>query len=392
MSRTVAQIPYGQNGTTKFPVYTYRPRETGVGGDHSTSGAPTVPGSPVQYACQKNFVIMITDGEPTKDDFDSSAPTTPRRASAASRPDRNFNVDGETGADGIDEGSPTSTTSRVHAREGLPPGTSTATRRSTSTRLGFTTNAAANALLQKTATVAERSYHFTTTPSSLDLRSSPRSPTCRESQASRRDRAGTAPRKASSSTSPSVTPKESPYWEGTCAPTASTGAGDILDANDNCAIDDPRGNCFSGPFLPVSSSPPFWDAADELPAPASRNLYTSVLRGATPVPTLADFVAEVAPATTGVTATDLNIVWPLAATAPGSLAPNADEYAEELVANVRGCEFGTGVNSVACVAREGQLGDIFHSNPVVVGQPVYYNPIRHTVDGFKGLVEWSRPR
>ena len=32
---------------------------------------PTVPDSPVQWHCQKNFVMLITDGEPTKDDFDT---------------------------------------------------------------------------------------------------------------------------------------------------------------------------------------------------------------------------------------------------------------------------------------------------------------------------------
>ncbi|NQZ99912.1 MAG: hypothetical protein HRU01_25700, partial [Myxococcales bacterium] len=36
--------------------------------DGSSGGS--VPPSPLQYSCQKNFVLMITDGEPTKDDFD----------------------------------------------------------------------------------------------------------------------------------------------------------------------------------------------------------------------------------------------------------------------------------------------------------------------------------
>jgi type IV pilus assembly protein PilY1 len=48
--------------------------------------------------------------------------------------------------------------------------------------------------------------------------------------------------------------------------------------------------------------------------------------------------------------------------------------ADEIVQNVRGCVFGTGVSTdvsspSACTARSWLLGDIFHSNPVVVGSP-----------------------
>ena len=112
-----------------------------------------------------------------------------------------------------------------------------------------------------------------------------------------------------------------------------------------------------------------------------------MLRGATPVPTLADFGHEAAPRhQPAITATDLgHRVAAGGPTAPGSTATNADAVAAQLVANVRGCEFGTGVrNAWPATAREGQLGDIFHSNPVVVGQPVYFNPDPSYRDGFKG--------
>ena len=40
-----------------------------------------------------------------------------------------------------------------------------------------------------------------------------------------------------------------------------------------------------------------------------------------------------------------------------------------MIGNVRGCEFGTGANGVGCTERIWKLGDIFHSNPVVVPGP-----------------------
>jgi type IV pilus assembly protein PilY1 len=71
MSRDTTKIPVGKDLVTKFPKYVYKTDNTtsGNGGSYSTSGAPTVPDSPVQYSCQKNFVILLTDGEPTMDDF-----------------------------------------------------------------------------------------------------------------------------------------------------------------------------------------------------------------------------------------------------------------------------------------------------------------------------------
>jgi Tfp pilus tip-associated adhesin PilY1 len=80
--------------------------------------------------------------------------------------------------------------------------------------------------------------------------------------------------------------------------------------------------------------------------------------------------------TTGISAAELGItVWPYTPKPTTSVATSADQYAAELEANIRGCEFGTGItapSTVACVLRQAQLGDIFHSNPVVVGTPVLF--------------------
>jgi type IV pilus assembly protein PilY1 len=405
MSRNATDLPVGQNGTTQFPKYTYRPRETGAGGtggDHSTSGAPTVPDSPVQYACQKNFVIIITDGEPTKDDFDLSTDSTTTYNGFASF--SNLIGDYHTG-DGENEtvipGSCNCDSTGngegalylddiakfMHDNDFRPDLDGDQTLDVYT--VGFTTNAFANALLQKTALVGNGQYHFSNNAEQLS-----EAIITSITDVIEKSQSFTAATVPASRTAEGeqlyvslFTPKEdTAYWEGHLRSYRLTGSGDILDANGNCAIDDPSGDCFSGAFLPVTSNPPYWDAADEMPDPAARKLYTSVLRGATPTPEPAEFEAQVAPPTTGVTATDLNIVWPLATTAAGSIATNADQYAAEVVANVRGCEFGTGANSVACVERQGQLGDIFHSNPVVVGQPVYYESDPSFKLGFKSLV------
>ena len=79
MSRSGAtNRPKGVNGTP-FPAYPLRESD-------GTVNAP-VSRDPVQYDCQKNFIVMITDGEPTKDDFDNSNSERQHgaRASRASR-------------------------------------------------------------------------------------------------------------------------------------------------------------------------------------------------------------------------------------------------------------------------------------------------------------------
>jgi len=180
------------------------------------------------------------------------------------------------------------------------------------------------------------------------------------------------------------------YWDGHLRSYRLDGAGRILDANGLCAIDDPSGNCFSGAFLPVDQRPPYWDASDAMPAPTSRSLFTSVLRGASLDPDVVRFVHEAPVAgvlpSNAVAADDLGVIFPPAATPLGSIATDVEQYTDEIVASVRGCSFGTGANGVACVEREGQLPDIFHSNPVVVGQPVLFESDPSYKTGFKSLV------
>src|SRR6185436_5844929 len=63
MSRDVANIPLGKDGLTKFPAYTYDKHGTY---DTGSGQLPDIQ----QYGCQKDFVIIVTTGLGTKDDFD----------------------------------------------------------------------------------------------------------------------------------------------------------------------------------------------------------------------------------------------------------------------------------------------------------------------------------
>jgi type IV pilus assembly protein PilY1 len=392
MSRSSTDLPVGQNGITKFPAYSYvTDPNAGLGGNNSASGPPTVPASPVQYPCQKTFIIVITDGEPTKDDFDdsSSGRNTSKGFTSFANLIGDYNADGETETGQPDEGTLylDDVAKFMHEVDFRPDldGDQTVDIYT----VGFTTSPVANALLQKTAAVGNGLFFFSNSAEALST-----AIITAITDIIEKSQSFTAATVPASRTADGeqlyvslFTPKDATaYWEGHLRSYRLTGDGQILDSLGNCAIDDPSGNCFSGTFLPVTTRPPYWDAADEMPAPASRNLVTSVLRGATPAPVPADFTYQAVP-TTGISAAELNLLtWPLPTTPSGSVATNLDQYAGELVANVRGCQFGTGANGVACVLREGQLPDIFHSNPVVVGQPVLFEPDPSYKIGFKGLV------
>ena len=102
MSRTAADRPKGVNGTT-FPGYGYRTAPTGNYGP-STATASQIPADPVQYDCQKSFIVIITDGEPTKDNFVSAntGDNTSQGFSSFTGLIGNYNNDGEVEVGGTD--------------------------------------------------------------------------------------------------------------------------------------------------------------------------------------------------------------------------------------------------------------------------------------------------
>jgi len=64
--------PLGQDSSTKFDVYDELLDGSTAGSSSSYLADPMYdPGSGVYLNCRKNFVIVLTDGEPTRDDFDN---------------------------------------------------------------------------------------------------------------------------------------------------------------------------------------------------------------------------------------------------------------------------------------------------------------------------------
>ena len=380
MSRTDANRPFGKDAVTRFPKYVYRTDDTtssNNGGSYSTSGAPTVPDSPVQYSCQKNFVIVLTDGEPTKDDFDKSNSST---NTWQGFPDFTAKLIGDFNADNTNPESGTEVPGAgderswylddvakfMHERDFRPDLAGSQTLDIYT--VGFTTgvNTDADYLLRKTASVGGGTAYSSNDPDALsDAIVNSIADIVQKSQAFT---AATVPATRTAAggnfyTSLFVPYDGIPYWEGHLKAFQLAANGDILDRNGNCAVDDPTaGQCKSGPFK--STALPFWDGGAQIPSPGLRRLLTSVSNARTNFDMASISAADL---------TGLSFATPYA----GSTATNIEGRADEIVQNVRGCVFGTGVSTnvsvpSACTPRSWLLGDIFHSNPVVVGPPASY--------------------
>jgi len=378
MSRNAADRP--SNGGETFPEYIYLPSYSANGND-SSAGPPTVPDSPVQFACQRNFVVVITDGEPTKDDFDENGGGTDQGFDDFDDLIGDYNPDGENehpttapdcaGGSGYECGRYLDDIAKFMQendfRPDLPDYNGLEQFIDVYT-VGFTTSASANDLLQRTADQGNGTFSTSNDPEALaaDIVSAI-SDIIQKSQSFT---AATVPATRTSEggqfyTSLFVPSNDSGYWEGHLKSWQITNAGEILDANDNCALDDPGApaTCVTGKFL--SSAVPYWDAGEVLQsqAPGSRNLLTTTL--------LSPGTSEIVPFTTAsVTAAHMNITAadiPSYDVAPYAAPTTADELRDVVVDSLRGCELGS--VGAGCVERSWKLGDIFHSDPVVVGGP-----------------------
>lgn len=379
MSRSASNRPAGLNGTT-FPGYSYRTNQWGNYGSYTTTSSQ-IPADPVQYDCQKHFIIVITDGEPTKDDFDvsNSSDNTALGYSSFGGLIGDYNPDGEdeTGGWACNGGDECALymddIAKYMQEHDFRPDRDGSQVIDTYT-VGFTTSPQANDLLSRTADVGNGLFFFSNNAEELadaivgavsDIIQKSQSFTAATVPATRTSEGGNI------YTSLFVPRADDPYWEGHLKLFNITANGDILDANDNCALvsPSPPGECKAGAIS--QTAVPYWDAGEEIPDPASRTLYTSVNgvmvgfnTGAMGVSTLGD----PASALDDITLSDLTS-YP-ATTTP---ATTAEMLADQIVQNVRGCEFGTGVGN-ACVRRPWLLGDIFHSNPLVIGEPRSFVP------------------
>jgi type IV pilus assembly protein PilY1 len=381
--RGAAQRPAPRVSGT-FPAYQYdtswSTSSSNVGGLFSSS---SVPPSPVQYDCQKNFVVYITDGEPTKDTFVANSPSS----TAAGFSSFN-NLIGDYNADGENETSiPASCNCDSSASQGTlylddiakfmhekdfrpdmadPNGVPQTIDVYT---VGFTTNAFANALLAKTAAVGGGQFYTSNDPDQLanDIVSAV-SDIVRKSQSFT---AATVPAARTSSggmfyTSRFVPSTADGFWEGHLEAWKIDLHGFILDSAGACALNDPEApaECSTGSFK--SSAVPFWDAGARLRtrSEASRKLWTSLID-----PTLLKS-KKIAWTSTNFLPTDLNITLSDLGTYNFGANPVAGTIAalqDDIVATIRGCELGT--LGGTCVDRPWKLGDLFHSDPVVVPGP-----------------------
>lgn len=365
---------FGKDGSTEFPPYDIR--TTGS----TTTNMSDVPPSPAQYTCQKNFVIIITDGEPTKDDFDdmdldrftndligdynsdnllpeagdetpSSCPTCNETSYylddiAKFMQDNDFHRD----LDGVQ-------TIDVYT-------------------VGFTTAETANQLLEKTAAVGNGLFFHSNNAEELAAAIVASVTDIIEKTQSFTSATVPASRTADGDnfyTSFFIPQADTGFWEGHLKNFGFTADGDIVNKSGNCATGESASAsppCDSNGALRFADDA-HWDAAEKVPDPASRKLYLE-FSGKSMFSQPDEF--KIPPGEEAEAATlfgfqagvdDLEAPY-------DSLSPNTPaEMAVALVDVTRGCVFG----SDPCVARVNasgdkiMLGDIFHSNPVVVGSP-----------------------
>ena len=367
LERDATTTPLGQNGTTRFKDYRFD-----TNGSVRSSGSSSIPADPVQYACQKNFVLIITDGEPTRDDFDNGGGNgTDWGFERFQQVIGDYNPDGEVEVPGgcfecafyLDDIAKWMQENDFRADLDGNQTIDVYT-------VGFTTNATANALLQKTAQVGNGLFFQSNNAD--ELTTAIVSSVTDIIQKSQSFTAATVP--ASRTTdgndiffSSFIPAADSSIWEGHLKNYEFTLDGRILDANGNCALDDPSGTCLFGALLPTA--PPIFDAANQIAPPSQRNLLVS-LAGA-----MQTFGVALTAADLGIVDSQGNgpadEIALYSGVKSGSAATTLEELADEIVEYFEGCDFA----SSPCVARdqlnppESMLGDIFHANPVVIAPP-----------------------
>lgn len=390
MPRVLADMPLGEDGTA-FPIYEYNKFGAQVASNSWLEDA-------MLYDCEKAFVIIVTDGLPSRDTFDvDPASTSLGFAGFGTGGMPGLIGDYHTGDGETEElGDANETTyylddiAKYMFDKDFRPDLD-GTQSIDTYVVGFATGDSSNptnVYLDKVATLGNGEFYAAEDGDQLIFALIAALNDIIEKAAS-----------FTAATVPSARTEDgadfyqtyffprggSAFWEGHVRAWTIDAAGNIL-GNESptplCALDDPTpGECNSGPFRPQAVY--FWDAADEVPLPAARNLYVSKANtyGGTGV---ASGSQPPAFSAAEIYYQDL-LLDPFAA--PPAHAPNSPLYAlkgstattqeglaDEIVQFARGCFFGTGVATdvatpVACAERPARLGDVFHSNPISIRQP-----------------------
>lgn len=395
MPRDSSDVPQGQDGSTNWPTYQYNDWN----GDYSSSSAAP---DPVEEECQRNFIIMISDGDPSSDNYGTSGSNTLGFS--------NFHdLVGDYAPDAV--GDPDIGTDAT-PEEGSPPWPSASGTgylddialfmQETDCRpdypdtmnvvdvytVGFTTTGPVNSLLQKTAANGNGLYFSGNQAEELtealvssvqDIISKSQGFSAATVPAARTSQGGQLYTTLFQPTS------ARPFWPGLIRSYKITVTGEIQDSTGACALEDlaDPGVCTGGAFKSEAEAPPFWNASEEMPGANGRNMKIS-LPGVTN--------QNVVEFDHGVSAADLGGVASLGSVSDYPPVGTVSSYAdldEAVVAFVAGCEWGTGMTSSGSVDFDGcvdrtriedgstvpdRLGDIFHSNPVVVGNPSSFIP------------------
>jgi hypothetical protein len=377
----------GNSGTTRFPPYKYR---TSDGAYTTTVG--DWPADPVQQACQKNFIIMLTDGQPSGDDFSTSGNETLGFSNFKTQLVGNYAPDTVGDVDIGTDGTPEDGNPPWNASDGsgylddiamamqdidIRPDM-TGEQNIDVYTLGLATDAVANRLLEKTAQRGNGIYRTSTQAQELadalvtaieDILNKAQAFTSAAVPASRTTSA------ENFYTAFFVPAGNTWFWEGHLKNFDFSAAGDVLTADGFCAVGASASAtppCATNGTLRTTALA-FWDAATAMPAPNNRKLYVDF--GNTAIfaqPTA--FVAPASPASAAswfgpLVAADLTVTPYSTLTSPENTTAGA---ARALIRNLRGCTFS---GSSTCTEREDgagnplTLGDIFHSNPIVVGPP-----------------------
>ncbi len=376
MSRDSTELPEGATAGSKFPLYQYSTSPSGGGGKYESTLSKVID-SPVEYSCQKNFIIVITDGEPTRDDFDQDPTTTAIGFSEYGDLIGDYHADGQDEVPDGESWEPAyyidDIAKFMHETDFRPDMDGDQTLDIYT--IGFTTSPAANTLLKRTADLGNGLFYTSNNAEELSEAISKAITDIIEKSQS--FTAATVPSTRTADggdffTSFFLPSAKTAFWQGHLRSFDIDAQGDIYDKNGVCAfLDLDPGECNSGAFNP--SAVPFWDAGEEVPEAGSRTLYASVPNGASNQ--RVDFDSTLTAALMGIQPFTAAPAPAPNQLFPGSGALNEEGLADEVISYTRGCVFGTGVSGadvsadVACTNQTWRLGDIFHSAPAVVIAP-----------------------
>jgi len=392
-------------GKKYFPTYEYRTSD----GNYETTDVWKVPDSPVSGTCQNNYVIVLSDGEPTSDTFGDSGNT------ARGFSDVNDLIGGKT-LDLVARNMYENDMFPDDSNPGMPGKQNVIVY-----TVGFNAPLAAQDLLKRTADYGG-GRNFNT--SDTDALTNELTAIVLEMVAGAQSFAASSVPSSRQSlgayfyTSFFEYTLGDPFWEGHLMSLNMSIGGGIFDKNWKCALKNPDNvdSCKNGELMldelqaADSTSPyyrePVFDVAAKLTDPGPRTLYVS---DSAPFETTANKLKTFT--TADVDAADLEINTPGEAanyvsafmrdlnlsvadvTTAGLDALSNEDLADVIVEYGRGCTFGSKEYTGACVTRtnaDGKpklLADIFHSAPLLVGSPNAFG-LGTAYREFQDTVKW----